>query len=144
MQIKQSNSIDLSNHNSDENPLYAKGSLLLLFKIDQMILTKFCERDFLRDNSFFVLFLPKRYLNLLILRWFNTRTEIGVDIQNWGDGLDWAVTHYRTDRVYVSEYGSGNRIKDFDKILCEAIEKANEIYNKYNFFNHHFIKPTNR
>lgn len=75
-------------------------------------------------------FLPVKYKQLIILRWFNTRTDICVDIQHWrGDGFDYNVQHPIYDAVYVPRQKAGERTKDFDYILKKALVIANFIYN---------------
>lgn len=95
-----------------------------------MILTNLCREQFLKENSFVVQLMPKWAENLVILRWFNTKTNIGIDIQNWeNDGFDYAVQDPYIDRVYLSNKKSGDRVENYDEVIEQALKVANSIYN---------------
>lgn len=95
-----------------------------------MILTNSCKAAFLKSNSLSVQLLSEPLKNLAIYRWFNMETNIGIDIQNWeGDGFDYNVSDPYVDKVYTSKNVAGNRNKNFDEVLKEALKKANSIYN---------------
>lgn len=95
-----------------------------------MILTNSCKEKFLESHIIAWFFLPNRILNLVILRWFNTQTNIGIDIQNWElDGFDYGVFDPFNGKVYQSNEKAGMRNKNFDKVLEQAIKKANSVYN---------------
>ncbi len=98
-----------------------------------MELTDLCKSEFLKSQKWYVRFLPKFILNLLIIRWFNVSTKIPVDIQHWrGDGFEYAVTDPSIDRVFLSSRIAGNRHKDYDFVCSLAIKKANQVYNLTN------------
>lgn len=70
---------------------------------------------------------------MILYRWFNLHTDICIDIQHWQhDGFDYAVQHPVDDIVFVSNKRAGERHRDFDNVLKQAIEKASEIYNYSN------------
>lgn len=95
-----------------------------------MILTNSYKEQFLKDNAFVVQMLPNWAKNLIIIRWFNTKTNIAIDIQNWGnDGFDFAVQDPYVNKVYLSNKTTGNRIKNYDEIIEQALKVANSIYN---------------
>lgn len=98
------------------------------------VLTGKCKTIFEYQNDKFINnFLSKEMIQLMILRWFNTKTNICVDILHYkGDGFDYFVTNPIKDEIFPSPYHADNRCKDFDKNLEMALTKANELYNKYN------------
>lgn len=87
------------------------------------------RKDFIKCYWWSV-FLPERLFHLLAYRWFNTKTNVWVDIQNWDGRFDYAVSFHGSDEVFVSNYDSKTRLKDFDKALSMAIHKASDLYNK--------------
>ncbi|QQV90944.1 hypothetical protein Freya2_7 [Polaribacter phage Freya_2] len=90
-----------------------------------------CKEDFIKYSKFWWFLIPRRFFNFIIFRWFNTETEICIDIQHWqGDGFDYAVQHPYKNEVYQSYKNAGDRTKNFDFNMEQALEKANEIYNK--------------
>ncbi len=96
-----------------------------------MVLTGACKQAFLKNNSFTVQLLPENLKNLVIYRWFNTETKIGIDLVNWeNDGFDYGVAHPYLNKVYQSTNHAGNRNKNFDKNLVAALIRANSIYNE--------------
>ncbi len=98
-----------------------------------MILTDLCKKDFLKENAFATQLLPEYLKNLVIYRWFNLQTKISIDFLNWeDDGFDYGVSSPNSNLVYSARETSGNRSKDFDKILAQALLKANLIYNQEN------------
>jgi len=95
------------------------------------MLTGKCKKDFIKYKTALIFyFIPRKILNYLIFRWFNIKTEICIDLQNWqDDGFDFAVQHPYLNKVYQSQNIAGNREKNFDKNIESAIKKANQIYN---------------
>lgn len=95
-----------------------------------MILTNLCKKQFLKDNALVVQLMPEWAKNLIILRWFNTKTNIAIDIQNWeNDGFDFAVQDPYVNKVYQSERLAGNRKENYDEIIEDALKVANSIFN---------------
>lgn len=95
-----------------------------------MILTGKAKEDFLNSAKWYFWFLSKSIQLLIVYRWFNTKTIISIDLQNWeGDGFDYAVSHPYLNEVFCGNKMAGNRRRNFDVNLEIAIEKANEIYN---------------
>ncbi len=97
-----------------------------------MELTGKCKSDFGNIKYHLLWFFTKKYRNLFILRWFNVVTNIAIDIQNWEGKYDYAVFHPYIDRVYQDTTCAETRDKNYDSVVCKAIEKANEIFNKTN------------
>lgn len=95
-----------------------------------MKLTGKAKEDFKCFKKWYFYFLPKHIQLFVIYRWFNTKTSVWIDLQNWeNDGFDYAVSHTNLDLVFSGNKSAGNRRKNFDTNLEFAIEKANEIYN---------------
>lgn len=95
-----------------------------------MILTGQCKSKFLKDHPFWIILLPKKYLHLLILRWFNRRTYLWVDFQHWDeDGYDYAYGIKGSPKVYISKHKAGERLNNFDRILKELIIQTQKKYN---------------
>lgn len=97
------------------------------------ILTNKTKEDFKKYQKWYYSFLSKHIQILIIYRWFNLHTNICIDIQHWqDDGFDFSVQHPNKNKVYLSINSAGNRTKDFDRNLAQAIIKADEIYNSLN------------
>lgn len=94
-------------------------------------LTGKCREMFLKECKWYFRFLPEYVQNLMVIRWFNIRTKIWVDIQNWDGKYDFAVFDPGQDRVYMDVFDAGRRIKNYDEIQVRAIKKANEVFFRY-------------
>lgn len=96
-----------------------------------MILTDKCKEDFSNIKKWYFNLLPNNIKNLIIYEWFNTKTNIYIDLQYWeNDGFDYGVQHPYINEVYLSNRKAGNRRQEFDVNLQVAIINANKIYNE--------------
>lgn len=94
------------------------------------MITNQAKTQFWSANSWLFVLLPQKYLNLIIMRWFNSKTTVFIDVQNWGGKFDYMVGIYDTDKVFVDNTKSENRSTDFDATLAKAIVKANQLFNE--------------
>lgn len=88
-----------------------------------------CLDRFNDDKEWYFGLLPKKYQNIIILRWLNVNFT-PVDIQNWDGLYDYAVNHPYRNEVFQDNVTAVNRTASYDEIVRRAITKAATIYNK--------------
>lgn len=97
--------------------------------LKEMVLTGKCKQQFLEDHRWYIRLLPARYLNPIIVRWFNSNTMTAINLlyDEQEDKYFWVIVDCQFEEFYMEHFC--NCMRQYDEAISEAISKSNQIFN---------------
>ena len=91
------------------------------------------KEQFDKAKRWWFVFLNDEQRLYLIMLWFNTETNVKIDIHSNDTYFDWYVRHPFKNEVYTSNRDvNKNPFRNHFECLKEAINKADSVFNRLN------------